>query len=151
MGKFVENQIEGSNNFLYNIRKMKENTLNFENCSYKEYYKNNDIKYMNSTEKGLVYFRNILQEKYYDRIIRNRHITTITKEQALEFDMNPYLASYQLLGTSEYWWILLLVNKKMNVESFTKLKDKIYTPDIEDIKQCIIVELKKNDKLDKIE
>jgi len=151
MGKFVENQVEGSNNFLYNIRKMKENTLNFDNSSYKEYYKNKDIKYMNSTEKGLVYFRNILQEKYYDRIIRKRHITTITREQALEFDMNPYLASYQLLGTSEYWWILLMVNKKMNVESFTKLKDKIYTPDIEDIKQCLIIELKKNDKLDKIE
>ena len=105
---------------------------------------------MESSEKNLIYFRNILQEKYFDRIISRRKITSITKEQELEFDMNPYLASYKLLGTSEYWWLLLIVNKKMNVESFRNLKEKIYTPDIQDIKECLITELKKNDKLGEI-
>ena len=135
MGKlFIENTMDTTNNFLSNIRKMKENTLNFENCSYREKYTNDKIKYMESSEKNLIYFRNILQEKYFDRIISRRKITSITKEQELEFDMNPYLASYKLLGTSEYWWLLLIVNKKMNVESFRNLKEKIYTPDIQDIK-----------------
>ena len=113
MGKlFIENTMDTTNNFLSNIRKMKENTLNFENCSYREKYTNDKIKYMESSEKNLIYFRNILQEKYFDRIISRRKITSITKEQELEFDMNPYLASYKLLGTSEYWWLLLIVNKK---------------------------------------
>ena len=114
MGKlFIENTMDTTNNFLSNIRRMKENTLNFENCSYREKYTNDDIKYMETSEKNLIYFRNILQEKYFDRIISKRKITSITKEQELEFDMNPYLASYKLLGTSEYWWLLLIVNKKI--------------------------------------
>ena len=151
MGKlFIENTMDTTNNFLSNIRRMKENTLNFENCSYREKYTNDDIKYMETSEKNLIYFRNILQEKYFDRITSKRKITSITKEQELEFDMNPYLASYKLLGTSEYWWLLLIVNKKMNVESFRNLKEKIYAPDIQDIKECLITELKKNDKLGEI-
>ena len=114
MGKlFIENTMDTTNNFLSNIRRMKENTLNFENCSYREKYTNDDIKYMETSEKNLIYFRNILQEKYFDRIISKRKITSITKDQELEFDMNPYLASYKLLGTSEYWWLLLIVNKKI--------------------------------------
>ena len=151
MGKlFIENTMDTTNNFLSNIRRMKKNTLNFENCSYREKYTNDKIKYMESSEKNLIYFRNILQEKYFDRIISRRKITSITKEQELEFDMNPYLASYKLLGSPEYWWLLLIVNKKMNVESFRNLKEKIYTPDIQDIKECLITELKKNDKLGEI-
>lgn len=150
MGTYIENTIESANDFLPNIRRMKNNTLNFENSSYREKYINKDMKYLNSSEKNLIYFRNILQEKYFDRIILNRQRTNLTSEQILEFDMNPYLASKTLLGSPEYWWLILMVNKKMNVESFTNLKSSIYTPNIEDIKECLKIELKKNEKLGEI-
>ena len=56
MGKlFIENTMDTTNNFLSNIRRMKENTLNFENCSYREKYTNDKIKYMESSEKNLIY------------------------------------------------------------------------------------------------
>ena len=144
---FIENRLESTNNFLSNIRKMKENTLNFENSSIREEYKNENIKYMENTKKNLTYFRNILQDKYRDRIMYYRRLVTITKEQALEFDMNPYLAAHRLMGNPDYWWLILFVNKKMNVESFTKLKDRIYIPDIDDIKECLVKELKKNEDI----
>ena len=36
MGKlFIENTMDTTNNFLSNIGRMKKNTLNFENCSYR--------------------------------------------------------------------------------------------------------------------
>ena len=147
MGSFIENRINTSNRFLDNVRSMRENTLNFENISYREKYVNEDINYMKTSEKNLVYFSNILQEKYLSRIIERRRKTSITSDQKNEFDMNPYLAARVLLGNADYWWILLLVNRKMNVQQFTKLGDYIYTPDMEDIKECIIKELNKNKNL----
>lgn len=151
MGSFIEEKITNSNQFLPSVRNMLNNTLNFENISYREKYVNEDINHMKESEKNLIYFRNILQEKYFSRIMYRRKVTTLTREQMYEFDMNPYLAAKVLLGNPDYWWILLLVNKKMNVQQFTKLKSRIYTPDMDDIKECIVKELNKNDSLGQIE
>lgn len=152
MGSFKERHLPANgNNFLGNIRNMMNNTLKFENISYKEIYKNPNIEHMEETEKRLVYFRNILQEKYLNRIMSKRRTTVITAVQKLEFDMNPYLAAHDLLGDSAYWWIILLVNKKMCVEDFTKLGESIYTPDMEDLKECISIELTKNKNIGVLE
>jgi len=150
MGSYIEKQMTETTNFINNVRNMFDNTLNFENCSYREKYVNDDVQFMDKSEKNLIYFRNILQEKYLTRIINNRHKTSITIEQKNDFDMNPYLAAHTLLGNREYWWLILLVNKKINVESFTKLKDYIYTPDISDIKECLINEMSKNEDVGQI-
>ena len=78
MGKlFIENTMDTTNNFLSNIRKMKENTLNFENCSYREKYTNDKIKYMESSEKNLIYFRNI----YYANNERETYRSYRSKKQ----------------------------------------------------------------------
>lgn len=147
MASYIQNEISGSNHFLDNVRKMKENSMNFENISYVEVYKNEDIPYMESTIKDLKYFRNIIQEKYFDRLLYKRKIISIDEKQRLEYDMNPYLASTELLGSPDYWWILLMVNKKMNVQEFCKLKGTIFIPDMDDLKTCIIQELNKNNDL----
>lgn len=147
MAAFIENTISSPNHFLENVRKMKDNTLNFENISYQESYKNDEIQHMNSSIKNLVYMRNIIQEKYFNRLISKRRVMTITDEQRYKYDLNPYLAASELLGNFDYWWLLLMVNKKMNVQEFSKLKSTIYVPDMEDIKACIIQELSKNKNL----
>jgi hypothetical protein len=147
MAAFVENTISSPNHFLENIRKLKDNTLNFENISYLDPYKNEEIQFMDSTIKSLTYIRNIIQEKYFNRILNKRRVITISNEQRDKYDLNPYLAAYELLGNFDYWWLLLMVNKKMNVMEFCKLKNTIYVPDIEDIKACIIQELTKNNNL----
>lgn len=148
---FIEKKITSTEKFLDNVRNMDNNTLNFENCSYREKYTNKDIKYFENTDLNLTYFRNILMEKYRDRILRYRNTATISDTQKATFDQNPYLAASEILGDINYWWLILLVNKKMNVEEFTKLSNKIYIPNVEDIKNCITNELTKNKTLGELE
>lgn len=141
---FIDKHLVSTTSFRDNMKSMRDSSLNFENCSYLERYKNPKVKYMESSELNLVYFRNIIQERYLDRLMLGRRATKITKEQEKEFDQNPYLAAYKLLNNADYWWLILLVNKKMNVQSFTKLDSFIYTPNMEDVKAFMTKELNKN-------
>lgn len=147
---FIDKHLLSTQNFIDNIRSMENSTLNFENCSYRERYQNEKVKYMESSSLNLIYFRNILQEKYFDRIMAGRKATNITKEQQLTFDQNPYLAASELLNNTDYWWILLMVNKKMNVQEFTKLNSFIYTPNMDDIREFMTKELNKNREVGEI-
>lgn len=150
MGSFIENKRNGSTKFEQVIDTLSNNSLTFENISIKEKYFNKDIKHMEESEKNLIYFRNIIFEKYITRIIYNSKDVILTEEQNRLFDKNPYLAAEELLGNPDYWWLLLISNQKSNIDSFTKFKNIIKTPDMDDLKSLIKDELTKNENIGKV-
>ncbi|MGL4949691.1 MAG: hypothetical protein ACRC5M_04855 [Anaeroplasmataceae bacterium] len=150
MPEFVDKKITSTTEFLQNIRFMLDNTFNFENIAIKERYLNGEIPFMEESSKNLIYNRNIIQEKYLDRVMNRRRKTVISEEKRQEYDLNPYMAADELLGTPDYWWLLLMVNKKMNVHEFTKLGTSIYTPDMVDLKDCLLKEFNKNKDIGEI-
>jgi len=146
MGSFVERKVR-SNSFNEVIDALSNNSTNFEKISILEKYTNTGLKYMESTKLGLVYFRNIIFDKYIERIIIKRKKMKINSNEKEIFNMNPYVASYKLLGSVDYWWLLLIANKKKSINDFVDFDDFVYIPDMADIKEILKIELYHSDKL----
>jgi hypothetical protein len=144
MAKSFKQYGESKKNFFTTIDKKLSNTLLFENCSIIESYNNDKIKYYDKTEKGLYYFTNIVMEKYRDFIVETSDPIELSTQQRINYEFNPYLLSYDNFGTPDYWWIILLANRKTSIFDFTKLPSIIKLPNISQLKNKLKYEMQNN-------
>jgi hypothetical protein len=133
-----------TNSLFITVRSKLFNTLNFENHSIIEEYKQNknDIN-----SKSLYYHRNIILERYLLRIIQKSNILRLNNEQKIKYEYNPYLLSFDSYATPDYWWLILAVNKISNVARFKNLPTKIRLPNIDDLKEVLQYELNVNKEI----
>jgi len=144
MKRFVDRN-SSSLNFYERIKDNSQNTMIFENLNTAEKYKNKELKKVNESDINLFYIRNPVFDKLILRILYNNEMVQVTELQKEDWDLNPFLASAELYGTPDYWWILLIGNRMTSIHEFTKLPDMIYKPNITDIKEKIKLELVKSD------
>lgn len=150
MASFIDTKRNKSVDFQEVVESMSKNSILFENSSIKEKYTNKSVKYMEETELNLLYYRNVIFEKYVDRLLYMSKQTILTDEQKLMYDKNPYLAAKELLGSPDYWWLLLIVNRKLCIDDFTKLQNVINIPDIDDLKSLLKDEFSKDNNIGQI-
>ena len=147
--KFID-RYTSDMDFYKRVEKLSNNTMQFENLNTAEKYKNDEIKKVSDSLTNLFYTRNPVFDKLLLRILSRSNKVEVPELKKEDWDLNPYLASYDLYGTAEYWWILLLGNRMSSIYEFTKLPDFIYKPDILDLKEQIRIELKKNENVGEI-
>jgi len=149
MKKFVSRIVQ-DNDFYKRVNKILENSMTFENLNTSEKYKNEDIKKMKDSLINLMYTRNPIFDKLLIRIIDKSTKVELDDIRKEDWDLNPFLASYELYGTPEFWWLLLLGNRMLSIHEFTKLPNVLFKPDLEDIREQLKNEFTKNDTIGEI-
>ena len=131
---------KNNQSFKNTIDRMNINTVTFENHSYAEIYQNSDVKYMENTVKNLVYYRNIILEKYIKIIKETAIRKSISEETMKKYELDPYRCSLDETGYVDFWWIILAINECLNVTEFKDLTT-ILIPDIYKIAELLTEEL----------
>lgn len=150
MKKKFADRYNTSKGFFSRVEANSKNTLIFENTNISERYKNEEVKHMDESEIGLYYITNVLFGKYLDRILQKCDTKVLSDTEKRDYDLNPYLVSYNMYGNPDYWWLILLGNRMRNIHEFTKLPDKIYIPNLEDVKSIMKLEMLKNDNIGEV-
>jgi hypothetical protein len=115
-----------------------------------EKYKNPEVRNYENSELNLLYYRNIILDKYLQRLINNSATALLSEDQRRRYDRNPFLCAYEVLGNSDYWWLVLAVNKSLNVHEFSNLPAQIYMPNIEDLRTTLRYEFMRNKEIGNI-
>lgn len=149
MKRFIDRR-DNSKEFFDRVNRLSQNTLTFENTNISERYKNEEVNHMDETEMGLYYITNVLFGKYLDRILQKCKMTTLSDDLKKEYDLNPYLVSYNEYGSPDYWWLILLGNRMRSIHEFTKLPNMIYIPNLDDVKYIMKLEMVKNNNIGEI-
>jgi hypothetical protein len=143
MASYLEHSMS-STDFEKTINDKLYDTLNFEEHSIAELYANRKIKHYEKSELSLHYYRNVIIEKYGQKLQEEAKLIAVEREDARRFEYNPYLFSYENLGSPDYWWLVLYVNKCLSIHEFKNFQDYILLPDLGSLKKSLIYELKNN-------
>lgn len=93
--------------------------------------KTNSIQWQNSSYytsvNGIVMEDfNIFRDRYYPKLMGYLEDYTMDSERFTnEFKYRPKALSYELYGTIDYWYLLLIVNQMCSAMQFTKKKIKV--------------------------
>lgn len=87
----------------------KQNSLNLSNNV-------NYIKYQNTDR--VIPVDGIFSQKYRDHLISVSQEVELTEEEYNKYKYRPKLLSYDLYGTVDYWFILMIINNVSTIISF---------------------------------
>ena len=87
----------------------KQNSLNLSNNV-------NYIKYQNTDH--VIPVDGIFSQKYRDHLISVSQEVELTEEEYNKYKYRPKLLSYDLYGTVDYWFILMIINNVSTIISF---------------------------------
>jgi len=88
--------------------------------------KYSDLLFYEKTKNGLLPSYNVLNN--YINIIRNDSITvtvSLTDEEYLKYRYKPRLLCYNIYGTQDIYYLILLLNNICNVKEFNMRKIKV--------------------------
>lgn len=97
-------------------RKSKDNSLNFEKCSYFEKYENS-LKGITS-QLGLCMGDNMILKRLIPYLKGKSKTKIYAKEAAKRFYNRPLALSYEEYGRIDFWWIILAINDYINPQDF---------------------------------
>jgi hypothetical protein len=138
------------NDFFSTITQKSKNSIIFENHSIRELYINKSIKGVESSKFNICYYRELLIERYGSYLKQTAEAISLSDEQKLLYDQNPYLCSFDVFNDPDYWWLILYINDYMSIFDFTKLPNTLSVPDRYRVRECITKEGIKNMEMGKL-
>lgn len=133
-------EIKEYENFFQQLDVAVSNSFLFENASEKIEYVNQELNNFKETRRGLHYFSNWFIDKYHKRLIDTAYLIAFTSaEEKAKYSGDPALLSYDRFGTTDLWYVILLLNNMGHPNEFVNL-DKCYIPDINEIEKIIAEE-----------
>lgn len=130
-------EIKEYENFFQQLDVAVSNSYLFENASEKIEYVNKELNNYKETRRGLHYFSNWFIDKYYKRLVDSAYLIAFTSaEEKAKYSGDPASLSYDRFGTTDLWYVILLLNNMGHPNEFVNL-DKCYIPDINEIEKII--------------
>lgn len=121
------------------------NSVLLENSSTKTLYINEELNNYKETDLNLYYFESWFYGKYYERLVSTaKTIYLNTLEEKSKYFCDPMKMSYDQYGTTNYWYLILLLNDMAHPTEFRDL-NRVLIPD-EDTVSKIIAEEEANEK-----
>lgn len=72
---------------------------------------------------------NILKEKYYELLDANKILIEFDETTYNKYKYKPKLLSYDLYGTIDLWYLLIIINDFKSITDFNKKQIFILSPD----------------------
>lgn len=111
------------------------------NLSYNKLFLKSKIDADNNT---LIVNSTLLTNKYYEYIQRSVVTLTMTNNEYMKYRYQPKLFCSDMYGTTELWALLLQINNFNSVTDFKHKKIKVFSPDIFNIINEILINEEKN-------
>lgn len=96
--------------FFRSARRRLKNSLLFLNIVKKQPYTNKDIEFAEKTKFNIQYKDIDKIQAIMPDILKLSEIVPLSSDQAKSFKYNPKKVSHDFLGTTDYWWIILMLN-----------------------------------------
>ena len=61
---------------------------------------------------------NSIADKYANELEENKHIVELTTKEYYKYRYNPKLLSYDIYGTTELWFFILMANELYSISEF---------------------------------
>ena len=130
-------EIKDYENFFQQLDVAISNSYLFENSSEKIEYVNKELNNYKETRRGLHYFSNWFIDKYFKRLVDSAYLIAFTnEEERAKYSGDPARLSYDRFGTTDLWYVILLLNNMGHPNEFINLT-KCYIPDINEIEKII--------------
>lgn len=130
-------EIKEYENFFQQLDVAISNSYLFDNTCEKIEYVNKELYHYKETRRGLHYFSNWFIDKYFRRLVDTAYLIPFTTaEEKAKYNGDPALLSYDRFGTTDLWYIILLLNNMGHPNEFVNL-DKCYIPDINEIEKIV--------------
>lgn len=78
-------------------------------------------------------------DKYKSDLTNLVETKTFTRDEVFKYKCNPWVLSYDLYGTVEYWQMLLDLNDMYSATEFTRTTVKIYDDTLPDVIDAILM------------
>ena len=144
----MKNVVPQSMMFFKNQQRTKDNTILFENCSvFKPYNYEINSKYKSAL--GLCEIENyiLIEVVPYLKLVSPTQL--YSEEKARLYWGRPLALSYNIYGTTDFWWLLLAVNGYSCPQDFINWT-RILVPEISVIESIMDKESFCNDEIGKI-
>ena len=130
-------EIKDSENFFQQLDVAISNSYLFDNSCERIEYINSELNDFKETRRNLHYCSNWFIDKYFQRLVDTAFLIPFTSaEEKAKYTGDPALLSYDRFGTTDLWYIILLLNNMGHPNEFINL-DKCYIPDINEIEKII--------------
>ena len=96
-------------------------------------------KFSDSSGNSIIMNYESLLNKYRDYLNKIIVTRTLTDAEYAKYKFQPKLMSYELYGTTELWSSLLSINNLTSASQFTMQKLKLFTYDIFDVINEILI------------
>lgn len=84
----------------------------------------------------------VLGERYTDKYKSDLDdlitMKTFTREEVFKYKCNPWMLSFDLYGTTEFWFLLLDLNDMSSATEFTRTTIKVYDGSLPDVIDAIM-------------
>ena len=72
----------------------------------------------NKMTHKVVVNENSIADKYANELEENKHIVELTTKEYYKYRYNPKLLSYDIYGTTELWFFILMANELYSISDF---------------------------------
>ena len=72
----------------------------------------------NKMTHKVVVNENSIADKYANELEENKHIVELTTKEYYKYSYNPKLISYDIYGTTELWFFILMANELYSISEF---------------------------------
>ena len=72
----------------------------------------------NKMSHKVVVNENSIADKYANELEENKHIVELTTKEYYKYRYNPKLLSYDIYGTTELWFFILMANELYSISEF---------------------------------
>ena len=72
----------------------------------------------NKMTHKVVVNENSIADKYVNELEENKHIVELTTKEYYKYRYNPKLLSYDIYGTTELWFFILMANELYSISEF---------------------------------
>ena len=72
----------------------------------------------NKMTHKVVVNENSISDKYANELEENKHIVELTTKEYYKYRYNPKLLSYDIYGTTELWFFILMANELYSISEF---------------------------------
>ena len=84
----------------------------------------------NKMTHKVVVNENSIADKYANELEENKHIVELTTKEYYKYRYNPKLLSYDIYGTTELWFFILMANELYSISEFDLRKVVLFDTSI---------------------
>lgn len=129
-------KVRSTFNYFKSMKLRQKNTLLLQNSISYTDYKNKEIPFADETslklkDSDISFFKN-----NYQQIILNSEVQLLTEEDNRYCKYNPKYLALKYCGSTDYWWLLMLVNGIYSVYEFENF-EFIFIPNVSLIEELL--------------